>query len=287
MVNDASREEILSSTTALPIREVKLERQMGPAAARNEGLKRAANPYILFLDADMVLPHQSIDWIRDTLELYSHRPDVAGVLGVYAETVPWKDFYSNFKNLYTCFLYNSTETQSPFLHTPIFCVKKDVLKAAGGFDPDLATAEDFRLGLLLGTQGHRFIIDRRIQGTHLKRYSLASILREDFRRTRDLGKIKLQGAQRKFYYRAHRWHRLISLLLPGPILILSLLSFWNARLPWVVVFFLAVFYLCNLRFLMYCRRVRGLAFALKAAAFLFIEMLWAEVCVVGLTSRSK
>lgn len=267
----------------VPFRCFRLEEQLGPASARNLGLIKAANPYLLFVDADMVLPPQGLDWIRETLDLYSHLPQVAGVLGVYSEQIPWDDFFSNFKNLYTCFLYKVTETRSPYLHTPIFCVEKKVLEAAGGFESGLETAEDFRLGILLGSRGYRFIIDRRVQGTHLKRYSLGGILREDWRRMRDLRWIqrgRLAGeVERRFYYQAHRWTRLVSVLLPGPVLLLAALSPMNASFAAAALALLLLFYLCNFPFLVYCARRQGMIFALKSAGFLFFEMLWAEVAL--------
>ena len=264
----------------VPTRSLKLDERGGPAAARNEGLRHAQYPYVLFVDADVVLSEQSVGWIRETLDLYSHLPEVAGVLGVYSETPPWDDFLSNFKNLYTCFLYKITETRSPFLHTPILCIKKDLLAMAGGFDSKLHTAEDFHLGVALGSRGYRFMIDRRIQGKHLKRYSLDGIFREDWRRIRDLRAMAIGTEGKKFYYRALRWSRLLSVLLPGPVVIFAGLAFFDRGFAAVSLFLLLVFYLCNLPFLLYCRRLRGGSFVLKAAGFLFVEMLWAEISLM-------
>ncbi len=266
--------------SGVPTRSLKRDERGGPAAARNEGLRYAQNPYVLFVDADVVLPEQSVYWIRETLDLYSHLPEIAGVLGVYSETPPWEDFLSDFKNLYTCFLYKITETRSPFLHTPIFCIKKDLLEMAGGFDSELHTVEDFRLGLALGSQGYRFIIDRRIQGRHLKRYSLDGIFREDWRRIRDLWTVAISAEGKKYYYRGLRWLRLISVLLPGPVVIFGGLAFLDIGFAASALFLLLVFYLCNLPFLRYCRRLRGGIFVLKAAGFLFVEMLWAEISLM-------
>lgn len=291
VVDDASSDatsRIVSSfhkrSAGVALRCVRLDRHSGPAAARNQGLKVAQNPYLLFLDADIVLPERSLAWIRETLDLYSHRPDVVGVLGVYAEEIPWQDFLSNFKNLYICFLYKSTDTQSPFLHTPIFCIKKEILESTAGFDTRFSTAEDFRLGVQLGARGNCFIIDRKIQGVHRKRYSLIEILREDWRRTRDLRRIQWRGemdrAQRKFSYQAHRWPRLLSVALPGPALIFAALTPVHSAYGTTAVFLLLVFYLCHLRFLLYSWRLRGGRFALMASCFLFVEMLWAEISLL-------
>ena len=291
VIDDASTDATSSialsfqqSSAKVPVRCVRLDEHSGPAAARNEGLRYAAYAYALFVDADIVLPEKSLQWIRETLELYSHLPEVVGVLGVYSEKIPWQDFLSNFKNLYTCFLYQSTETRSPFLHTPIFCVKKEILESTGGFDPKLATAEDFRLGMVLGAQGYRFIIDRRIRGIHQKRCSLAGVLREDWRRAHDLRKIPRQRTvtpiQKKFYYRAHRGSRLLSVVLPGPTLVFLALTPLAPTCAVVVLLLLSIFALCNLSFLVFTGRRRGLGFTLGAFGFLFLEMLWVEISLL-------
>ena len=291
VVDDASSQAVSSivspfeqSSVDVSVRCVRLLSHSGPGAARNEGLKRAAHPYVLFVDADIVLPEKSLQWIRETLELYSHLPEVVGVLGAYSEKIPWQDFPSNFKNLYTCFLYQSTETRSPFLHTPIFCVKKEILESTGGFDPNLATAEDFRLGIVLGAQGYRFIIDRRIRGIHRKRYSLAGILREDWRRSRDLRRIaRQQGVtrqQRRFYYRAQRVSRLLSAAIPGPLLAFLALTPLCSNCWVVALLLLLVFAQCNTSFFLFAKRCRGLGFALGAFGFLFLEMLWVELSLL-------
>lgn len=286
VVDDGSSEGLdalistLSPGSSIVLRSLRIDQHSGPAVARNKGLEEAKYPHVLFVDADVVLPEQSVAWIRETLHLYAHLPEIAGVLGVYSEVLPCDDFSSNFKNLYTCYLYEITDTRSPFLHTPILCVKKELVERAGGFDPKLHRAEDFRLGVALGSQGYRFIIDRRVRGTHLKRYSLAAILKEDRKRIRDLRKIKIPEGQKKFYYRAHRWSRLLSVLLPGPILIFTGLILLNPGYGVIALLLLLIFYLCSAPFLSYCRRFRGWVFAVKAAGFLFVEMLWAEVSLL-------
>ncbi len=281
IVDDCSSDDTAEVATALPgpVRVVRTEQRGGPAAARNRGTSETSHPWLLFLDADVRLPPQALFWIRESLDVYRHRPEVAGVLGTYSEQIPWTDFWSHYKNLYTCHLYRITDALSPYIHTPIFCVRRELLESAGGFDPGLATAEDFRLGVVLGSAGHRFVIDRRVAGQHLKRYTLGGILREDFRRIRDLRRLKLDPEQRRFSLRAHRWNRLASLILPGLGLALAVAAIWWPVLLYAAGATLVLFVLANFRFLDYCRRVRGWGFALACIPVLWLEMLWAEVAV--------
>jgi glycosyltransferase involved in cell wall biosynthesis len=285
LVDDASSDDTASVARSFGFRSLRSELRLGPAGARNLGLGQSRFPHILFVDADVTLPASALVWIRETVDLYSHREDVAGVLGQYAQEIPWKDFFTQFKNLSTCYLYRMTETQSPFLHTAIFCVKRSVLQRVGGFDPTLRRAEDFRLGVSLGSRGYRFIIDRRIQGVHLKRYSFAEILREDWRRVEQLARVRLDPAERRFALSAHRWHRLLSVGLPGVILAGALAGLWWPPLWGLAAGLLLCFFLANLRFLWFALRRRGFWFVARAAAFLFAEMAWAELAVAVASLR--
>ena len=285
LVDDGSSDEtpsvIRSFAGRIGLVSIRNEHSLGPAAARNAGAARANLPFLLFLDADVLLPSAGLQQLRETLDLYSHRPDVAGALGGYAEDWAGEGFFSHFKNLSTTFLYRVTETQSPYLHTAIFLVRRDVFELAGGFDERLRKAEDFKLGLALGSRGYRFVIDRRVTGMHLKSYTLSGILREDWLRIVTMRRLKMTRAERRFSLRAHRPGRLISLALPGPTLAAGFGGAIAGR--WLVAVSLGgalLFGALNFRFLNYVRRRRGWKFAVGSLGMLFLEMLWAELAVL-------
>jgi Glycosyl transferase family group 2 len=206
-------------------------------------------------------------------------------MGIYSESIPWKNIWSNYKNLQVCFLHKTTDTISPYIHTPIFCADKWVLEKEGGFDSSLETAEDFRMGVKLGSKGYRFAIDRSVQGTHLKRYSLRSLLKEDWRRVRDLLSIQLEEDQKGFSYRAHRWTRLLSVALPLPALTATVITL--LRPAWVLasIPLWFAFCACNLPFLFYLQKQRGVFFSLKCIALLFLEMLCAQLSLIYWTGH--
>lgn len=283
IVDDASSDNLegfLESSRHLSwVRVLRCARRGGPAAARNLGASQASHPFLFFLDADVVLPHNCIRWMRESIDLYSHREDVAGVLGGYSEEISTTGFLTNFKNLSTCFLYWITETQSPYLHTPIFLIRRDVFEGQGGFDPRLQKAEDFRLGVALGSKGYRFIIDRRIKGEHLKAYRLFGLLKENWGRILSLRSIRLAPEEKQFSYRAHRWSRLLSVLLPAPATAALVAgAFWPGFL-WLGAAMVGLFLLANLRFLLYLRKWRGALFAVGSLGFFFIEMLFGQAAL--------
>lgn len=258
------------------IRVLRSSAPEGPSAARNRGVEEAVHPWLLFIDADVVVPPETIEWVRDSLDLYSHRPEVVGVLGCYTDRIPSSNFVSDFKNLSTVFLYRATPTISPYLHTSIFAVRRDVLENSGGFNESLRRAEDFDLGVRLGSQGFRFVIDWRIRGIHLKPATLRGLLAEDWGRIQAMARIRISGDNAGFSMRAHRWHRLFALVLPGVSLLAALAS-GLGLVHWLWPFLpVALFALLNASFLRFLWKKRGLGFALRSLFLLFIEMLWAE-----------
>ncbi|MBI4447249.1 MAG: glycosyltransferase family 2 protein [Acidobacteria bacterium] len=290
VVDDASTDHTLQIASrfaaesrpagSLEIKVISRKNRGGAAASRNTGTASARHPYILFLDADVALPENAICGIRQKLDLYRHRSDVAGVLGVYSTELHWKNFVTDYKNLYTRFLYDVTETQSPFVHTPIFCVRRYVLVAAGGFQVGSQTAEDFQLGVRLGSRGYKFVIHRRLEAVHLKRYDWWGLLKEDWRRIRDLKRIRVTRSERVFYYQAHRWSRLLSLFIPGPVILFLGVSLFDPSWFRHAMALLGLFLALNLRLLAHFRRYRGWRFFATAALFLFVEMLWAELALL-------
>lgn len=284
VIDDGSSDEtaavVESFSDRLPIHVWSLPANRGPAAARNFGAARARHPYLLFLDADVVLPERALVWFRDTLDLYSHRTEVVGVLGTYAERIPRTDFWSDYRNLTTSYLYRATDTWSPFLHTAAACLKREVFEVFGGFDESLRQGEDFQLGVRMGSRGFRLIIDRRIQVIHLKRYRFRDILREDWARVQHLRHMQLEPEARRFAWRAHRWNRLFSLLVPPGLVASALLGVAIDPASGLAAAPLgASFALAHGGYWRFLTRRRGASFAAAAFAAQLLELAWADLAL--------
>src|SRR5207302_5993115 len=63
-------------------------------------------------------------------------------------------------------------------------IRSEVFTRAGGFDADRypeSSIEDIELGMRLASSGARMTLDPALQGTHLKHWTLAKMIRTDFR----------------------------------------------------------------------------------------------------------
>jgi GT2 family glycosyltransferase len=152
----------------------------GPAAARNAGAERATGDVLVFVDAD-VLPH--VDAFRRIRATFADDPDVAAVFGSYDDLPEERGTVSAFRNLLHHFVHQSSAGTATTFWAGLGAIRRDIFAAAGGFDADRyaePSIEDIELGMRLTARGARIELDPALQGTHLKRWTLGSMLRTDF-----------------------------------------------------------------------------------------------------------
>jgi glycosyltransferase involved in cell wall biosynthesis len=160
----------------------------GPAAARNSGAQIARGELIFFLDAD-VLVHP--DTLHRAVQRFEADPQLDALFGSYDDQPPAPGIVSAYRNL----LHHYVHQQGHFVDdarpahtfwTGCGCIRRSVFLAHGGFDPSLyqrPAIEDIELGYRLTAAGHRILLARDVQATHLKRWRLADVVHTDiFRR---------------------------------------------------------------------------------------------------------
>jgi GT2 family glycosyltransferase len=150
----------------------------GPAAARNAGARSARGDLLVFVDADIVLHPTALGLIRSRLE---GDPGLAGVFGSYDER-PDGGTVSVFRNLLHHHVHHASAGEAETFWAGIGAIRRDVFLEIGGFDEERyprPSVEDIELGTRLSASGARLLLDPAIQGTHLKRWTLATMVRTD------------------------------------------------------------------------------------------------------------
>lgn len=151
----------------------------GPAAARNLGADRADADVLVFVDSD-VLPHR--DAFRRIRAAFTAEPKLIAVFGSYDDSPPAPGAVSGFRNLLHHFVHQQSGGEATTFWAGLGAIRRDAFVRAGGFDAERypeASIEDIELGMRLAGSGARLRLDPGLQGTHLKRWTLAGMVRTD------------------------------------------------------------------------------------------------------------
>jgi glycosyltransferase involved in cell wall biosynthesis len=178
VVDDGSTDGTDAVARRFPVTVVRLDRRGGVAAARNQGADRATRPVLCFVDADVVLHHDAVDRGR------AHFADasVDGVIGSYDDHPEARTLVSQFKNLAHHYFHQRAAGPVGSFWGACGFVKREVFNASGGFDQSRfsrPSIEDVELGWRITDRGGRIVLDPGVQATHLKQWTLRSLIHTD------------------------------------------------------------------------------------------------------------
>jgi glycosyltransferase involved in cell wall biosynthesis len=157
------------------------DRPAGPARARNLGAQAARADLLCFVDADVcVQPETLAAFVR----LFDENADLAAAFGSYDDRPGAQDFYSQYRNLLHHFVHQRGSERASTFWSGCGAVRSGVFLANGGFDAERyprPCIEDIDLGVRLAAGGNHIRLAKHIQVTHLKRWTLRSIIATDVR----------------------------------------------------------------------------------------------------------
>ena len=168
----APPEETIAVTTAA---------RPGPAAARNEGARQATGDVVVFVDADVLVHADAFERIRAA---FADDPELVAVFGSYDDQVATTGVVAGFRNLLHHTVHQRSAGPAGTFWAGLGAVRRAAFDAAGGFDEDrypLASIEDIELGGRLAPFG-RLVLDPDLLGTHLKEWTLRSMVTTDYTR---------------------------------------------------------------------------------------------------------
>ena len=164
------------------VRVVQLAERSGPAAARNAAARAARGEILLFVDSDVEVRPDTLSRVAAT---FAGRPDVAAVFGSYDDSPAEQNFLSQYKNLYHHFVHQRGREEAETFWAGCGAVRRSIFERVGGFDEARyhePSIEDIELGYRMRRAGCAVLLDRALQVKHLKRWTLASLLRADIMR---------------------------------------------------------------------------------------------------------
>lgn len=179
VVDDASTDESGAVATAAGARVIRKGRNTGPAAARNAGAAAARHEILLFVDSDVALASDAVCRVRATFE---QQPGVAAVFGSYDAAPRAQGVVAQYRNLLHHFVHQNGNREAETFWAGCGAIRRPTFLACGGFNEEPLFArsiEDIELGYRLKRAGHRILLDKHMLATHLKAWTLASMVRTD------------------------------------------------------------------------------------------------------------
>jgi GT2 family glycosyltransferase len=151
-----------------------------PAYIRNCGATRARREVLVFVDADVIVHSDALDRLRAA---YAADPELVAAFGSYDDAPPG-GVVSSFRNLLHHYIHQEGAGRAQTFWAGLGAIRRDVFLAIGGFDTERfprPMLEDIELGMRLTAAGERIVLIPEVQGRHLKRWTLWSMLYSDFR----------------------------------------------------------------------------------------------------------
>jgi glycosyltransferase involved in cell wall biosynthesis len=179
VVDDASStDETRRVADQLGAKVLRLERNAGPSSARNLGARNATGEILFFVDADVVVGPHAVSRVVETL---GRHPEAAAVFGSYDDEPRANGLVSQYRNLLHHYVHQHGNVDASTFWGACGAIRRSVFDAVGGFDVKRfpRCIEDIELGYRLRRAGHRILLDKGLQGKHLKRWTLRSMVRTD------------------------------------------------------------------------------------------------------------
>ena len=152
---------------------------LGPAGARNAGAARAAGELLVFVDSDVLVHPDALDQVRTA---FAEDEGLIAVFGSYDDRIATTGTVAAFRNLLHHVVHQRSAGEAHTFWAGLGAVRHGAFDAVGGFDATRyphPSIEDIELGGRLAAQG-RIVLDPAVQGTHLKEWTLGSMVTTDF-----------------------------------------------------------------------------------------------------------
>jgi glycosyltransferase involved in cell wall biosynthesis len=284
VVDDCSREDCSDLVRSYGFKFLRVDRPQEAENARNMGARLAKGDILVFTDCDMVIQPDALGRIQKRLSSDRY----GAVSGVCTPENDQRNLAARYKNLWLYYSYASSPKDFDFWISSIGAVRKDAFFSVRGFRTSYQNkygGGDLEFGRRLKGAGWKIRLDTKIQGKHLKPYSLWSLLKNDY--SRGKGWFRFAFRERILAYVIKKLR--IANIYPGFILsvVISLvLMLCLLVIPFHRVFlafaaFLALAYLSvNYPLLRFFRRRAGTYFALKVLPLVLADHLAAGLGVI-------
>jgi GT2 family glycosyltransferase len=264
VVDDGSTDNTPGVAVEAGARLFRLAKNSKQSAARNLGARHARGDILFFVDSDVVVMPGAMSRV---VKRFDENPDLSAVFGSYDDRPRAKSLVSQYRNLLHHFVHQKGNPEASTFWAGCGAIRRSAFEEIGGFEETRFTGriEDIELGYRLRQARHRILMDKGLQGTHLKRWTLRSMIQTDVTcRAVPWARLILERKNAPHDLNLDRGQRLSVVLTGLAFLFLSLSPFlapFRSKLLELSVAGLAgVIVLNRDLFAFFCRQ-RGIAFA--------------------------
>ena len=193
VVDDGSTDNTRAIAQEAGARVLMTQQQSGPAAARNLAASHTTADILFFVDADVVIAPDAIQRVRESFE---SNPNLSAVFGSYDDSPAEQNFLSQYKNMLHHYVHQESSSKAGTFWAGCGAVRSQMFHQVGGFDAaeyPYPSIEDIDLGIRISEKGGEILLNKNLQGKHLKRWTISSLLKADI------------------VHRAFPWSRLIAI----------------------------------------------------------------------------
>ena len=248
-----------------------------PPSARNHGAAHARGDILFFVDADVVLAPGAVRRVLETLDA---NPGLDAVFGSYDDRPRAQGVVSRYRNLLHHYTHQNGEPEASTFWAACGAIRRSVFVEMGGFDGSRyrhPSVEDIELGYRLRRAGHRILLDKGLQATHLKKWTLRSMIHTDvMRRAIPWSKLILESGRLPNDLNLRRGQRL-SVLMTGLAFACLASSVVQPKLLFGAGASILVVLLLNRGWFSFLRRREGIAFAAASVPLHLLYLLYSGI----------
>ncbi|MEV8467210.1 glycosyltransferase [Fluviibacterium sp. DFM31] len=243
----------------------------GPGAARNLAAQNTDADILWFVDSDVIAWPGGAALLQEAFA----DPSVHAVFGSYDTTPEGKPWYSRYKNLMHRYYHQHTGQEVTTWWAGCGAIRADVFRDVGGFDVTtykVPSIEDIELGDRIARAGGRILVLPRLQGKHLKVWTLRNgIFTDIFRRALPWSRLMINRGGLVNELNVSRSERIKAVI--AGLLLLSLLALpFDGEILWLTLLLLGLAAWLNRDLIAFMKDNGGPVFAVKA--FLYHQVYY-------------
>ncbi len=270
IVDDGSTDNSVDIVKKYPCRLIELDKNSGPATARNVGVENSRGDIIFFVDSDTEMDENALQEAANT---FKENPDIYGVVGISGIKSLRKGLAPNYNALENYYYISKGNGKYVnFFSTQFGSIKKDIFNEVGGFDENFKSAdiEDIEFGSRI-PEGKIYANKNIIIGHNFPLFK--SILKKYFKRSFMMAKF-IKNKKGKRFEKSHvTFSRFLGILFVLLSLFSLFLLVFDLRFIYLSLSLFSVFLILSSGLLLFIFKERGLSFMLISIFYKYVFSL--------------